>query len=240
MKSLVIELKKQRRAGVIEVLILGGIAGSVYSVMNWFVRKEFFLTADNPMSTLLTQLYGVIILMNIFAIIVSANNIYHMEFQYKGINKIRTLPIKISAIFTSKLIILIFTLFLAYTMEYITLAILGNHFIPTGSFDLSTLFKFAVYSFLIAVPSLTFMLIISMLFTNMWVTIGIGVVGFFSGMSMVNGDSIVSLANPFVLILKPAVSLSSDVDVSILLISVVESFVFVIVGSMIANKKMYE
>ncbi len=241
MHSLSIEVQKLRRAGVIGTLMLAGAAGSIYAVMNWVGRKEVLLAADiNPMSVLLTQLYGVICLLNIFAIIVITSNIYYIEHQNNGLKRMRTLPIKISEIFTSKLVILSGTLLIAYVIEFTTLALLGNLYLPKETFDFIVLIQFAFYVFLISLPCLTLMLMVSMLSANLWITIGIGVVGFFSGMSMVAMDTAVNTLNPFALILKPAMSLSAEVDLIMLMISVIETIIFVAIGIFIANKRKEE
>ena len=53
---------------------------------------------------------------------------------------------------------------------------------------LYTSVRFAGYSFLTSMPVLSFMLLISARFENMWVPLGIGVAGFLSGMALANSD----------------------------------------------------
>lgn len=239
--SLSIEIKKLRRAGVLNTLILAGIAGAFYAILNWFLRKDFLLTADiNPMTALLTQLYGVISLLNVFAIIVSASNIYSIEYKNNGLRKMKTLPIKSGNLFIQKLIILVGTLALTYFIEFTILAILGSKYLPNNTFDLFVLLQFAFYTFLIILPCLVFMLIISLLSTNIWITVGIGIVGFFSGMSMIGLENMISNLNPFVLLLKPAMNLTTEMDIKVILISIIEIIIFVIVGIFIANRKSEE
>lgn len=239
--SLSIEIKKLRRAGVLNTLIFAGIAGAFYAVLNWYLRKDYLLTADiNPMTALLTQLYGVISLLNVFAIIVSASNIYSIEYKNNGLRKMKTLPIKSGNLFIQKLIILVGTLSLAYLIEFTSLAILGGKYLPNDTFDLFVLLQFACYTFLIILPCLVFMLIVSLLSSNTWITVGIGVVGFFSGMSMVGLENTISILNPFVLVLKPAINLTTGTDIMVILISIIEIFIFVIVGTFIANRKSEE
>ncbi len=239
--SLRIEMQKLRRTGVIGTFIFTGVAGAIYAIMNWYVRKDILLSADiDPMTTLLTQLYGVICLINIFAIVVSTSNIYHIEYQNNGLKKMKTLPIKASEIFISKLVILISTLLLSYMIEFVALAFLGKKYLPNSSFDFHTLVQFGFYIFLISLPCLTFMLVVSILSTNLWISIGVGVIGFFSGMSMIVTDNSINFVNPFSLILIPSVSLSAKVDIFIMLTSVFETIVLVAAGIMIANKRRYE
>ena len=239
--SLRIEIKKLRRAGVLNTLIFAGIAGAIYAVLNWSIRKDFLLAADtNPMTALLTQLYGVLCLINVFAVIVSASNIYSIEYINNGLRKMKTLPIKSGNLFIQKLIILVIVLALTYCIEFISLAILGEKHLPHGTFDAFVLIQFAFYTFLIILPCLVFMLIVSMLSPNMWITVGIGIVGLFSGMASIGIDNIVSSLNPFVLLLKPAMSLTTEIDSFILIISIIEIIVFLLIGIFIANRKSEE
>ena len=61
MKTLAIELRKEKRTGVIPVLLAVGILGAAYAFVNFIVRKDTLLNLPlAPMDVLLTQLYGMI------------------------------------------------------------------------------------------------------------------------------------------------------------------------------------
>lgn len=241
MYSLRIEMQKLRRTGVLETLLFAGFAGALYVALNWYIRKDFLLTVDSdPMKSLLTQLYGVLSLLNILAVIVSTSNIYSIEHQYNALQKMNTLPFKTGTMFIRKLQILIFMLLGTYVIQFTALAILGKLYLPFGTFNMSLLIQFALYVFLLILPCLVFMLIISILSQNMWITVGIGIVGFFSGMSMVSMENWGSYLNPFVFLLKPAMSLSTDIDQQMVFISLIEILIFVAIGMWIANRKKGE
>ena len=71
MSLLTIELQKEKRTGVIPVLIVVGILGAAYALVNFFVRKNTLLSLPlAPMDVLLTQLYGTLLILNMFGIIV--------------------------------------------------------------------------------------------------------------------------------------------------------------------------
>ena len=73
MKTLVIELQKCRRAGFIPLMVAVGILGAAYAFVNFIVRKDTLLNLPlAPMDILLTQLYGMIMVLNMFGIIVAA------------------------------------------------------------------------------------------------------------------------------------------------------------------------
>ena len=72
MKTLAIELRKEKRTGVIPVLLAVGVLGAAYAFVNFIVRKDTLLNLPlAPMDVLLTQLYGMIMVLNLFGIVVA-------------------------------------------------------------------------------------------------------------------------------------------------------------------------
>ena len=88
MKNLTVELKKCKRTGILVVLPLVGLLGALYAFVNFIVRKEVLLSLPlPPMDVLLTQLYGMVMVLNMFGIIVATTLTYNMEFQGNAIKK---------------------------------------------------------------------------------------------------------------------------------------------------------
>ena len=100
MRNLTIELKKCKRTGILEVLPIIGLLGALYAFANFTVRKDVLLNLPlPPMDVLLTQLYGMIMVLNMFGIIVATTLTYNIEFQGSAIKKMYMLPFKTSSIF---------------------------------------------------------------------------------------------------------------------------------------------
>ena len=99
MKTLLIELRKEKRTGVIPVLLAVGILGAAYAFVNFLVRKDTLLNLPlAPMDVLLTQLYGMIMVLNLFGIVVATCMIYNMEFKGSAVKKMYMLPVSVPAI----------------------------------------------------------------------------------------------------------------------------------------------
>ncbi len=97
MNVLSIELRKEKRTGVIPVLLAVGVLGAAYAFVNFLVRKDTLLNLPlAPMDVLLTQLYGVIMILNLFGIVVATCMIYNMEFKGSAIKKMYMLPYECS------------------------------------------------------------------------------------------------------------------------------------------------
>lgn len=88
MKTLIIELKKEKRTGIILLMPTLGLLGGAYALLNFIVRKDTLLSLPlAPMTILLTQLYGMIMTLNLFGIIVAACMIYNIEFKGNAVKK---------------------------------------------------------------------------------------------------------------------------------------------------------
>ena len=190
MRALVIELRKEKRTGVIPVLLAVGILGAAYAFVNFLVRKDTLLNLPlAPMDVLLTQLYGMIMILNLFGIVVASCMIYNMEFKGSAIKKMYMLPMSVPGMYLCKFLILTVMLFVAVALENLALMKIGMSDLPQGTFEMGTLLRFTAYSFITSMPVLSFMVLISSRFENMWVPLGVGVAGFLSGMALASSGA---------------------------------------------------
>lgn len=241
MSTLAIELRKGKRTGVFAVLPVVGILGAAYAFVNFLVRKDTLLSLSlDPMDVLLTQLYGMIMILNMFGIVVAACMIYNMEFKGNAVKKIYMLPTSVSGMYFSKFLILTALLLLAIAIQNLALAQIGMADLPQGTFQMKTLVAFAAYSFVTSMPVLSFMLLISSRFENMWVPLGVGVAGFLSGMALATSNADLLMVHPFVVMLKPAVAMSARPDSAVIVVSLAETLLFLISGLWMAKHLHYE
>lgn len=241
MNILSIELRKEQRTGVIPVLLAVGILGAAYAFVNFLVRKDSLLNLPlAPMDVLLTQLYGMIMVLNMFGVVVAACMVYNMEFKGNAVKKMYMLPMSVPGMYLCKYLILTLTLLVVVVLQNMALMKIGMTDLPQGTFEMGTLIRFAAYSFITSMPVLSFMLLISSRFENMWVSLGVGVAGFLSGMALANSDFAFLIVHPFVVMLKPAAAMSAQPDMTVILVSVIETLVFLAVGWWLAKYKHYE
>lgn len=241
MNILAIELRKGKRTGVIALLLIVGILGAAYAFLNFIVRKDALLALPlGPMDILLTQLYGMIMVLNMFGIIVAACMIYNLEFKGNAVKKMYMLPISISGMYLCKFLILSVMFFAAIVLQNLALMSIGMKDLPHGSFDMDMLVKFALYSFTTSMPVLSFMVFISSRFENMWIPLGVGVAGFLSGMAFVDKSSGLLLTDPFIIMLKPALAMSAKPDMTIVIFSFVMTVFFLGIGLWTAKNIRYE
>ncbi len=241
MNILAIELRKGKRTGVIALLLIVGILGAAYAFLNFIVRKDALLALPlGPMDILLTQLYGMIMVLNMFGIIVAACMIYNLEFKGNAVKKMYMLPISISGMYLCKFLILSVMFFAAIVLQNLALMSIGMKDLPQGTFDMDMLVKFALYSFTTSMPVLSFMVFISSRFENMWIPLGVGVAGFLSGMAFADKSNGLLLTDPFIIMLKPALAMSAKPDMTIVIFSFVMTVFFLGIGLWTAKNIRYE
>lgn len=236
-----IELKKEKRTGIIPVLMAVGILGAVYAFLNYAVRREALLSLDMaPMDILLTQLYGMLTLLNMLGIIVASCMIYNMEFKGNAIRKMYMLPISVPRLYLCKNLIIIVTFGIVDMIQFTALAVIGNAYLPTGTFEAVILVKFAGYAFVTSLPVITFMIFISSVVENMWIPLGIGIAGVLSGIALAGSGIRLLLVHPFVAMFQPAMAMSSTPDKGIIFVAVFISAIFLLAGLCIAKQKNLE
>ncbi len=241
MKTFTIELEKEKRTGVIPVMLAVGILGAAYAFVNFIVRKDTLLNLpSDPMDVLLTQLYGMIMVLNMFGILVAACMIYHMEFKGSAVKKMYMLPISVPVLYVCKFMILTIMLLIVIVLQNLALIKIGLTDLPQGTFEFGTLLSFAGYSFLTSMPVLSFMIFVASRFENMWTPAGIGVTGFLSGMALAASDSALFCVHPFVIMLKPAVAMCAQPDIVVVIFSLSETAVFLFLGLWSAKHLRYE
>lgn len=241
MKALFIELRKEKRTGVLPVLPAVGLLGAAYASASFLVRKEALLALPlDPMDVLLTQLYGMIMILNLFGIVVAACMAFHLEFQGGAIKKMYLLPISVPGMYLCKFLILTVMLLLAVALENLALMGIGRSVLPAGAFAPGTLLRFAAYSFLTSMPVLSFLLLAASRFENMWIPLGVGVAGFLSGMALAPSGAAVLMVHPFVVMFRPAVAMRAQWDGQVMRFALAETLLFLGLGLWMAKYLRYE
>ena len=228
MKTLALEIKKVKRTGSLAVLPLAGGLGAAYALVNFLIRRDALLSLPlAPMDVLLTQLYGMILLINLFAIIVAACLIYNLEFKGQAIKKLWMLPFSVPKLFVTKFILLTLGLAAAIILENTALGWIGMTMLPQGSFQLPVLVQFAVYSFVTSLPVLALMLLAASRIETMGVTLGT------SGLKVL-------LIDPFIVMLHPAVAMSAQPELLVMTAALLEATVCAAAGFLAAKMRAYE
>jgi len=199
--SVSLEFKKVKRTGFIPALLVGGLLAATVPVMNMAVRSENYLSlSGTPLQILIDANWPMMAMLNVLLIVAGACLLYYTEYADNAIQKMISLPIKESTMFFGKAVLL-------SCMYVIVLAI------ETLAFIFSSVYWFGLYNgfwielgknvgyfLLLGLPSIMLSLLIASAFKNMWVSLGISVIGVFLAMMIYNKSFILSLfpfAMPF-------------------------------------------
>ena len=139
-----------------------------------------------------------------------------------------------------KFLILTIMFLIVIVIQNLAFTKIGLTDLPQGAFEFRTLLSFAGYSFITSMPVLSFMIFVSSRFPNMWVPLGIGVAGFLSGMALASSNSIWLCVHPFVIMLKPAVAMSAQPNITVIIFSLAETAAFIFAGLYAAKTSRYE
>lgn len=241
MRTLWIELRKERRTGAIPALPAVGALGGLYALVNFLLRGDALLALPmDPMDVLLTQLYGMLVVLDLFGVVTAACIIWGMEFRGNAARKLYALPVSVPGVYLCKFLILTVLLLAAVGLQELALAGIGLTVLPAGTFDLGALLRFAAYAFLTSMPVLSFMLLAASRSENMWVPLGVGVAGFLSGMALASAELAAVRLHPFVLMLTPAVAMSARPDPGTAALAAAETALFLAVGLYLAKNRRYE
>ena len=104
---------------------------------------------------------------------------YHTEFADRGIQKSETLPVKAHLLFLGKGTILAVSGIVVILTECAALGFCALHWFPAYTFDSSAalaLLKFAGFQWAMLIPTMLLMLCIASICSNMWTSLGIGII----------------------------------------------------------------
>ncbi len=235
---IVLELKKEKRTGLVAILFITGIVGALYVLLNYKIRGNTLLSMPlDPMDVLLTQLYGMIMVINMFAIVIATSIAYNMEFSGLAIKKMYVLPISMWKVFIAKFLIITSTFFVAIVIQNSALMWIGISELGSDKFDMGVFLMFVLYSYITSLPVISFMLMTSSVFESIWVTIGIGVAGFLSAVALQGSEAKSVLCHPFIVMFKPAIAMTAKSDLVVIAIAILENIVFFVIGIVIAEYK---
>ena len=191
--SLSLECKKAKRTGFIPAFLCGGILAAAVPIINMAVRSEMYLgQPSSPIQILMGANWQMIAMLNILLVVAGSCLLYHTEFADNAMQKMKSLPIRESAIFLGKFILTSLMCVTVLAIEAASITFCVSHWFEIG--------KNFGYSFLLMLPCMLLSLLISSACKNMWVSLGIGVICVFTATMLPTDNFVLSLfpfATPF-------------------------------------------
>lgn len=241
MKSVLLEIQKQKRTGIFPLFLAAGLFAGLYETGYFLLRRSVILSFGlQAMSILIGQIYGVICALNMFLLILAAAMLWHTEFVHGAIKKMAVLPFSIETLFPGKFTLAAAAFALTIALEFGTIALIGVLGLPEIPMDFLMILQYAGFAWISSLGVLSFMLFISSRTGNLWICLGAGVLGFLSGMSLVSLHSWIILLDPFAVMFKPAVSLSAGINPDVILASSIQTAAFLGAGCLMGRHPVLE
>lgn len=174
-----LEFKKIKRTGLSITFISGGLLAAAIPILRLVLQKEKSLANVEPIGKLLTDNWLMMGLLNSFLIITGACLLYSIEYSDHGLEKLKTLPIKESSLFFNKIFLLMFFSLIMLFLEMIAMIVATQQWSDFyEGFGIELMKNFGFF-FLMLLPTVFLALIISSLFENIWISLGINVTAVF-------------------------------------------------------------
>lgn len=194
-----LELKKVKRTGLWPAVFGGGILAALVPIINTAVRKEVFLQMEgSALAILMNENWQMMAMLNLLFVAASACLLYHTEYGDNAIQRMNTLPQRESKMFFDKFFLLSAFCLIMFIIEGAGLAFSAVHWFPGDGKILRDAAINMGYAFVLILPGVLFMLLISAACKNMWISLGIGVICVFTA-TMLPGDNFALSLFPFAL-----------------------------------------
>lgn len=230
-----LELKKIKRTYMILTMILLSIFGGLFVILNFYFRSKTILSNNAaPMENLILQNWSMVSMLNVMAIITGACILYNIEYSNNAMLKLSSLPIKTNCIFAAKMMLIIFIYVCMMAIETAAFIYCGITYLPKGEFALLKLMRFWAYAFVLALPVCTLMLFVSSLCKNMWITVGIGMIGIMSGVLTAQGSSVFNIL-PFSILNEPIIVHKISPNLNISMAAIGETILILLIQFVVSN-----
>ncbi len=221
--SILLECKKMKKTGFYPAFIVGGILASCLPVINMAVRSEIFTGLQQPpLQILLNENWAMMAMLNILLILSGACIMYHTENAERALQKMQTLPIRESSMFFAKFILMIGMSIVVLATEAISFLFCSLHWFHTYDGLYTDLLKNFAYFFILLLPAILLSLAISSACSNMWISLGIGVVCFFAATMITSTSHFILQIFPFCLPLRILTESTEQTVIHFLVASVLE------------------
>ena len=226
-----LERKKIKHTGLLPAFLAGALAVSAFTVINMAFRTELFISQDlPPVDILLNGNWDMAATFHSFLAILGACILYHTEFANRAIEKLYMLPVSQGKVFFCKNLLLLLLFLPVFLIEDFFFLFCAWHWFPGNDPGIEILLKNTAFALAALLPVLLVSTLVASLAKNMWIYLGIGVIGMFLGQMTVSYDALFSKAYTFCLPSRCITSASRAEDIfQILGICAAETVIFALI-----------
>lgn len=227
--SLSLEYKKLKRTGFILAFIVGGLLSSSIPIVNMAVRSQMYIGIDSsPIQILMDANWQMMTMLNILLLVIGSCLMYQAEYSDNAIQKMRMLPIKEHQLFFNKTILLTLMGALILILEAISITFCSIHWFDISNNFMLEIVKNFVYAFILIMPSILLSMFIASLCTNMWVSLGIGIICVFIA-TLLPLDNFVLSIFPFAMPFQTLIGSAENTIRNMIVASITETIIIAII-----------
>jgi hypothetical protein len=235
--SFELERKKMKRMGIPLVILALVALAFAFPMVNIKFRGLGILGTDSPQTVAFFESHVPLIgSLNMLGLVVMAALMYVVEYQDGGMKKMETLPVPIWKMFLSKALYLSLVYGVMVLLQGGALVGAGKLLLAEtkGLFDVTVCYS--LQGFVLGLPIISFMLVVSALFENLWVPLGVGVFGYLSGSVLPNTVPVLLLIHPFYLYTR-LFAFNGRWMIRELRVAVGAAVVFLLIGCILSQEK---
>ncbi|MCM1026340.1 MAG: ABC transporter permease [Roseburia sp.] len=175
--KLLSEAKKVKRTGFFPAFLGGAALAAAFPILNTAVRGESYLAKPGePLQILLDANWQMAAMLNVLFLVAGACLFYHTEYADNAMGRMRSLPVRGSALFLGKAGVMALMCLLMLTAEAGAVAFCVCRWFEIGEGFWAELGRNFGYSFLLTLPCAILSLLIAECCRNLWISLGIGVI----------------------------------------------------------------
>ena len=151
--SVSLECKKVKRTGFLPLFFGGGILAAAVPVINMAVRPEIYLNQPgSPIQILLNANWQMMAMLNVLLVVAGTCLLYHTEYADNAMQKMKSLPIRESSMFSGKAVLTVFMGIFVLLIEAAAVIFCTFHWFGIGKDFWGELCKYFGYSLLLMLP----------------------------------------------------------------------------------------
>lgn len=236
---LTLEFRKIRRTGFFYIFLGGSILAALFPVLNMSVRPESFTSLPGrPLEILLNANWQIMTMLNLLLAVIGSCILYHTETADNALRRMRTLPLTEGGMFIRKFLLTGFMYIPALGIELLSLTLCILHWFHTDTSTFPELAKNYGISLLFILPAVLLSLLISSIFRNMWISLGIGVICIFAATILPDRNFAVSLF-PFILPFRIFADIGADNVSRYAAAAVLEGSIFILIEFIFLKARRY-
>ncbi len=174
---MILEWKKLARTGFVPGLLCAALLAAAFPAVNMAVRSDVYTALDgSPLAILLDANWQLMAMLNLFASVLGACILYHIEYAGGAMQKMDTLPLRPGTLFLRKFAVLAIVGAASILLETASLWGCCLYWFGGRPVPAALLLRTAGMFLPQLLPTQLLLLALSSLCRNLWVSLGIGVI----------------------------------------------------------------